>query len=314
MDCGTDLTAILWKTLQSTQIQRQLDQSHNLYDKPVEKLSPTKNTAHHYYLNNHRFRITNIDNDLRKIHKKKKNINSKKNNNVSDNLYLPTIRRLYNMIYECIISQKGSKDEIKQMIIKELLQDNKSSVEREYHQSYSDLMNLGNYMDIRKSKSAVFYIMSDFQIRRGFIYQHPIYSKIQGWLYDAVQLSITENLYLVYSTDIRGVNEWMNQLCSLINIHNLISTKLEEGGLNYTAILVHLAGIFSTRPLDSINRQGMSFPNNIIQKSTFENVRKLLSAANLTGTDNLSSFVSSTIACIPHKTGTNSFDVIISSQ
>ena len=28
---GTDVTALLWKTLQSSQIQNQLDQSHNVY-------------------------------------------------------------------------------------------------------------------------------------------------------------------------------------------------------------------------------------------------------------------------------------------
>ena len=175
----------------------------------------------------------------------------------------------------------------------------------------TNLSNLGNFIDLRKCKNTVYYVLSDFVIRKGTIHPHVIYNNVPGWLYDAVNKSMeTEpRLHLIYSTDMRGVNEWLGQLCSLINLHNLFAADLEANQkLNCSAILIHLAGLLSNHPLNSINRQGMSFPDSILQKSTFENVNKCL--ADIHGRDNLSSFVSSTLACVPHKTGTNSFDLI----
>lgn len=308
---GTDLTAIIWKTLQSTQIQTQLDQSHNLYDIEKLQLQNTRKNKFNYYCDNYEFRVADIDKQLRKIKSalgQKREMVRKKRKicNVNlDNLYLPKIRTLYNKIYDILSSDK----EVKDIIIKDLLETptlntdgQKSAVDSVW------LANLGNYMDVRKNKEWVSYILSDMIPRQGVIHPHPIYNKIPGWLFDAIGLS-KDKLFLIYSTDMRGVNEWMGQLCSLINLHNLLSVNLEaQQGLNCTAILIHLAGILSTRPLNSINRQGMSFPESILQKSTFENVKKFLS--NVNGSDNLCSFVSSTIACLPHKTGTNSFDLI----
>ena len=312
---GTDLTAVIWKTLQSTQIQTQLDQSHNLYD--IEKLQTKDDTSSksRYYFDNYGFKIANIDDELQKIkgatiRKSKIMKKAKKKKNTSlENLYLPKIRTIYNEIYKSVSSDKNN---IKDIIIEELLETPNFNTDNQKSMVDSTwLANLGNYIDIRKNKTWVSYILSDFIPRQGVIYPHPIYNNIPGWLFDAMKISKEKKLFLIYSTDIRGVNEWMGQLCSLINIHNLLSANLEtEQNLNCTAILIHLAGILSTRSLNSINRQGMSFPNSILQKSTFENVKRFLS--NVHGSDNLSSFVSSTIACVPHKTGTNAFDLLYS--
>ena len=82
--------------------------------------------------------------------------------------------------------------------------------------------------------------------------------------------------------------------------------------MNYTAVLIHLAGILTETQLNPINRQGIKFPSSIIQKTTFENVKKqlLIAAQNDENYDNLCNFISPTITCIPHKTGTNSFNII----
>lgn len=314
---GTDLTAVIWKTLQSTQIQTQLDQSHNLYD--IQKSQTEDDTANksNYYFDTCGFKIANIDNELLKIKnatiRKNKTMKKGKKRNFTphENLYLPKIRKIYNSIYNSI-SSKNKNDNINDIIIQELLESPNLNIDNQTSMVDSAwLANLGNYMDIRKNKTWVTYILSDFIPRQGVIYPHPIYNKLPGWLFDAINISKEKKLFLLYSTDIRGVNEWMGQLSSLINIHNLLSVNLEaEQGMNCTAILIHLAGILSTRSLNSINRQGMSFPNSILQKSTFENVKKFLS--NVNGSDNLCSFISSTIACVPHKTGTNSFDLILS--
>ena len=168
--------------------------------------------------------------------------------------------------------------------------------------------NITNFIDLRKNKKWVLYMLSDNIKRYGTIQSHIIYNKVPGWLIDAIQISYRKNLHLVYSTDIRGVNEWMGQTCSLINLHHLFSLYLERNNINYTIILLHLAGILSSKTLNPINRQGMHFSENILQKCTFENVKNMLSQAS--GCDNLSSFISSTLMCVPHKSGTNYFDLL----
>lgn len=316
---GTDLTAVIWKTLQSTQIQTQLDQSHNLYD--IEKLQTENSRNKDKFKNYHSdydYVMADIDKDLTKIKEtsKKRRDHSIR---VLENLYLPKIRNVYNQIYSILSSRSMetkemkslSELEIKNVIFDALLQS--PTLNEDNQRSVIDsawLANLGNFMDIRKNKEWVSYVLSDFVPRQGPIHPHPIYNNIPGWLFDAVQISGEKKLSLIYATDMRGVSEWMGQFCSLINLHNLFSVNLEnQQDLNCTAILIHLVGILSTRPLNSINRQGMYFPDNVLQKTTFENVKNLLSKVN--GSDNLSSFISSTIACLPHKTGTNSFDLSV---
>ena len=285
---GTDLTAIIWKTLQSTQIQTQLDQSHNLYE--IQKLGNIpENTKLRYYSDNYDFRIANIDKDLRKINNARNGAirvvkRTKRSNSNIENGYLNKMRNLFHKIYDILLNTKSLDLELIKNTIREDLVETPTLRDDPVgtQQDLGWLANLANYTDVRKNKEWVRYILSDFIPREGLIHPHPIFNKIPGWLFDAIQISNRQpedkKLFIIYSTDIRGINEWMGQLCSLINIHNLLSVNLEaQQGLNCTAILVHLAGILSTRPLNSINRQGMSFPDSILQKTTFENVKKFLS-------------------------------------
>ena len=156
-------------------------------------------------------------------------------------------------------------------------------------------------------------MLNDFKLRRGWVYPHFVYNMMPYWLYDALIIANNENLFLIFSTDMRSVDIWLGQLCSIINIHNLLSVKLEsKQGVNCTAILVHLVGILSTKSLSSINRSGMNYPKSILQITTFENIKKLLS--NVNGFDDCSSFISSMIVCRPYRLGTNSFDIISSQK
>ena len=170
--------------------------------------------------------------------------------------------------------------------------------------------NLTSFIDLRKSKQWVLYLLSDNVPRIGTIYPHFIFNKIPGWLFDAARIASVNNLSLIYSTDMRGVCEWMGQLCHLINLHYMFHINLErQNKLNYTVILIHLAGLLTKQKINPINRQGMSFQSSILQSTTFENVRKQLS--NASGCDNLSNSISATLMCIPRRTGTNSFNVVI---
>ena len=90
-------------------------------------------------------------------------------------------------------------------------------------------------------------------------------------------------------------------------VHLLSLIEINQN-TNYTALLLHIAGILSTNTLNPINRQGMLFSKNVLQKCTFENVKRLLSKAQ--DSDNLSSFISSTLLCVPQKSGTNAFDLL----
>ena len=188
---------------------------------------------------------------------------------------------------------------------------NNSDDDDEYRTFINDtenlFSNLTSFIDVRKSKKWVKYLLSDKIPRFGTVQPHFVFNKIPGWLYDAIQISWDRDLYLIYATDMRGVNEWMGQLCNLCNLHNLLSVRMERHH-NCTAILIHLAGLLTRTTMNPINRQGMTYPQSVLQKTTFENVKKLLS--NARDSDNMSSFISSTMMCIPHKTGTNAFNIL----
>ena len=168
--------------------------------------------------------------------------------------------------------------------------------------------NITNFIDLRKNKKWVLYCLSDNIVRYGAIEPHIIFNKIPAWLVDALQIAFHSRLHLFYSTDIRGVNQWLGQFCSLINLHNLLNLNSQHNNINYTALLLHTAGLLSTNTLNAINRQGMLFSENGLQKSTFENVKRKLS--NVKDTDNLSSFISLSLMCLPQKSGTNFFDLV----
>ena len=110
---------------------------------------------------------------------------------------------------------------------------------------------------------------------------------------------------------------WFGHLTSLINLSNLLYLRVEKGNpdINATLILLHLCGIFTKNMSDPINRQGMKFPCNVLQRTTFENVKNQLlkTAKKKIFYDNLTSFISSTIMCVPRGTGTNSFNILMTS-
>ena len=268
----------------------------------------TTETEHFSSLSDNIKDLLKDDGDREKIKVINNNNNNNNNKNLSGKIY-NTVKKIIFKLPTVMVATNNSLfgEEIEKEFKEPVYEQEKLSREV----VAASLSNLGNFIDLRKCKNTVYYVLSDFVIRKGTIHPHVIYNNVPGWLYDAVNKSTeTEpRLHLIYSTDMRGVNEWLGQLCSLINLHNSFAADLEANQkLNCSAILIHLAGLLSNHRLNSINRQGMSFPDSVLQKSTFENVNKCL--AVIQGGDNLSSFVSSTLACVPHKTGTNSFDLI----
>ena len=344
LEPGTDVTALIWKTLQSSQIQKQLDQSHNMYhhtiindDKNINENGI--NPPHNENQNNTYF--TNINKNILRDNKKhlskekfkflsrhtnkiiknidvidsanKSIINSDNNNNNHKNksIYLHKLKRL---IYNIKTNTKLKKTLISEFIKNPITPFNYSTKIKQI--DIDDLTNLKNFntninnlIDLRKNKKWVLYLLSDKIPRYGTIQNHIIFNKVPGWLIDAIQIANKKKLFLIYSTDIRGVNEWLGQFISMINLHHLLSLNEVNKDTNYTALFLHLAGILSINRLNPINRQGMFFSKNVLQKCTFENVKRLLSKAH--DSDNLSSFISSTLMCVPQKSGTNAFDLII---
>ena len=191
--------------------------------------------------------------------------------------------------------------------------------------------NINSLIDIRRSKKWVKYVLSDNIERYGTMESHFIYNKLPGWLFDAARLCYpsekdndnnNNTLSLVYSTDMRGVQLWMGQLCSLINLHNLIAATIEKkrddddnnnNNINYTVILMHLAGLLSKSPLNPINRQGMTFPGSILQTTMFENVKKQMTS-HLQGDDNLTNSISCALTCTHPPTGTKIFNMLSSNH
>lgn len=374
IEAGTDVTALIWKTLQSSQIQRQLDQSHNIYynddasaiedekmkfscsGSKIEKIDNyNDNSNKKNIMNDNRKILTdemfnylsqysdviirNIDDDSNSLNNTTTStITGTTTNNNNKNVYFDRLHKLYldnYSDYDCNDGSKKCKDKIKiavrQQIFQLFLQTPLTPFNYSFSSSpsepitggatakdyYEELINIknfhtniNNFIDLRKNKKWVLYVLSDNVERYGTMQPHIIFNKMPGWLFDALQIAYKKNLFLKYSTDLRGVNEWLGQFCSLINLHNLLALNEINPTINYTALLLHLAGILSTSRLNPINRQGMLFSNNVLQKCTFENVKKLLTKAR--DKDDLSSFISSTLLCIPQKTGTNAFDLISS--
>lgn len=327
---GTDITALTWKGLQSVQIQKQLDKSHNLYnfdnndnknnnennhDKNKKSLTKSQSISSSFinlpkniffYLLPYKNQIIlNIDDD----NDYKNNHDNNKNSN--DNTYF---NQLYSVLSTCS-SLNENNQKIQELVIDSFI-NNPTIPQYINTKAENDILlnvqnyysNITNFIDLRKNKKWVQYCLSDNVIRYGAVEPHIIFNKMPAWLVDALQIAFRLKLYLLYSTDIRGVNQWLGQTCSLINLHNLLNLNSKHNDINYTALLIHTAGLLSTNTLNSINRQGMSFPENALQKSTFENVKRKLS--NVKNVDNLSSFISLSLMCLPQKSGTNFFDLI----
>ena len=341
IEAGTDLTALIWKSLQSSQIQKQLDQSHNMYTFNHTNDSNNKDKKENYNNDIVTDNATNNDNstllnnlptnlflyllpyknqiiqNIDEMYPDNNNINNNNNNNNknNNNYYYNDLYNLYsyfNNINNEDIKRKILKSKIISAFVKNpinLLTQSylweKEMERNELFEVQNYFCNINNFIDLRKNRKYVIYCLSDNVERCGLIEPHIIFNKMPIWLVDALQYAYDNNLYLVYSTDIRGVNQWMGQLCSLINIHNLLN--MNENNSNNTALLLHIAGILSLNSLNAINRQGMWFSNNVLQRCTFENIKKLLS--NVSDCDDLSSFISTSLMCLPQKSGTNYFDL-----
>ena len=175
---------------------------------------------------------------------------------------------------------------------------------------------VAHFIDNRKIKLFVRYMLSDGLERYGIVLGHPVFPGLPMWIFDACRL-VAENpkLYLLYSTDTRNVSKWFGHLVSLTNMSNLLYLKIERDNpeINTTLIFLHLVGIFTHNMNDPINRQGMKYQGNILQRTTFENVKNQLSkmAKSRADFDTLNNFISSTTMCVPRPTGTNSFGIVI---
>lgn len=174
---------------------------------------------------------------------------------------------------------------------------------------------MAHFIDFRKSKLFVEYMLSDGLKRFGLTINHLIYPGIPMWLLDVSSIiNKHPDLYLIYSTDTRTVDKFLGHVTSIVNLSNLLYIKLEQPAKsNASLILLHLMGIFTADTYNPINRQGIKFPCSVLQKTTFENVKNQLSKlANENRLyDTLTNFISSTIIGVPRATGTNCFNLVI---
>lgn len=171
---------------------------------------------------------------------------------------------------------------------------------------------LTNLCELRRAKVWCKYMLTDGIIRYGCIQKHPLYNGCPGWLMDILELRRRgRNLALLWCTDIRGVNDHMGSVCSLINLHHLFQRIERVHGDNFTALLAHLT-VLSTAALNPINRRGLKYPSSSISSRTFENVRRsLLRKCNNNETDTLVSYFTRIMMVMPHKIGTNFMDLVI---
>lgn len=316
---GFDIAASLWKIIQQTCIQNQLDSTHDMY-----KNLKTKTTM---CLSND-MTITNNDNNNIII----KNL---------DHLHFPSSKlstikpfitsKLYSInksIYTSLLNLLKLEKNLNENFIKLILLDtpfdpsviwgknNKDDYDSIFKRDislYSNLSSNGvnNLIDLRMSKVWVEYMMSDGIIRYSTLHPHPIYNACPGWLIDVINIQMSNlDISLIYCTDIRGVNLFLGQLCSLINLHNLFR-KFETSKTNYTAILLQMT-VLSNESLNPINRRGNKFPGNAIASRSFEDIKRYLLATQKLNiiSDNLHSFVSRLTTCLPPQVGTNFFNII----
>lgn len=167
-------------------------------------------------------------------------------------------------------------------------------------------------LDLRKSKVWVKYMMSDNVVRCGTIQKHPVYTSLPGWLVDVLRLRRYKRLTLVWCTDLRGVDQYLGSLCSVINLHHLLRRLERQNGDNYTAILLQMT-VLSTHSLNPVNRRGFKYPACGMTACTFEDVRRSLlkTQKNEARYDALEAPFTRIICAIPHKVGTNFFDVVV---
>ena len=347
-DAGTDISAIFWKKCQNVQLQKQLDQSHNIANKNNNSGNLINKTKKKTFENiksskiikrkNNEYKLkllkrSNIDLYFKERKKKKRLIKKKKvmphykrfNRKFSQIKFLLIFKYILKIYRSCVRDLRNKKSDNNELVVrrnikKYLINNNYMSYSRKDKIFQSDMFNIFSYIahfiDCRKCKIYVRYMLSDGIERIGIILGHPIFPAIPLWIFDVIRLLIkNDQLYLIYSTDTRNVAKWFGHFTSLVNLSNLLYLMIERGNseLNTTLILLHLGGIFTKNLTDPINRQGMKFPCNVLQKTTFENVKNQLLKISKEKklVDNLSSFISSTIMCVPRGTGTNSFNLML---
>lgn len=173
---------------------------------------------------------------------------------------------------------------------------------------------VGNLVELRRVKEWAKYMLSDGVVRYGTVHRHPLYNACPGWLVDVLhRRREAPELALVWCTDVRGVDHHLGGTCSLINLHHLFR-RLERGGKsNFTAIVAHLT-VLSTAALNPINRRGMKYPASGVTARTFEDVKRSLESTRTAKEeirDDLEAFLTRIMLVLPHRVGTNSFDVMM---
>ena len=348
-EIGTDISAIFWKKCQNVQLQKQLDQSHNIANRGLDKIKTYNKESSKdkkKYINELKIlKRVNIDSYFKakrkKFKKKKRGFGNSRHKRsyrkfsqvkffIIFHYFLKIYHRCARELKKSKTSNKNNKDNdnvnantasiIHKNIFKYLINNNYMSYDKKDKIFQNDMYNIFSYIahfiDCRKCKIYVRYMLSDGIERVGIILGHPIFPSIPLWIFDVLRLLFENNqLYLIYSTDTRNVAKWFGHLTSLVNLSNLLYLMIERGNsdLNASLILLHLGGIFTKNLTDPINRQGMKYPCNVLQKTTFENVKNQLLKVSKEKklVDNLSSFISATIMCIPRGTGTNSFNLTL---
>ena len=338
-EAGTDISAIAWKSLQQPQIQSQLDKPHNFNNnnnnnnkKPNEskylrKRDTTKSR------DSSLLKLINVDSYLAEKKKRKASKNTKRqqqvdldyryyNSELKNSLLYKYVYLIYEMMrdekelnFNKYILREDEDLEIPVNMAEFILgpdYKNKRLFKIDVCEIFSSM---AHFIDFRKSKIFVEYMLSDGVKRFGLTVNHLIFPAIPMWLFDACSLvSKDPSLYLIYSTDIRSVNAFLGHITSIVNLSNLLFLKIEQQNtkINATLILIHLTGIFTPDKYNPINRQGIRFPCSTLQRITFENVKNnmIKAAKEKRVYDNLFSFISSTIVGIPRVTGTNSFNLI----
>ena len=335
-EAGTDISAIAWKSLQQPQIQSQLDKPHNCNNnnnnnnkesKYVRKNDKASRSMGSLSL----LKLINMDSYLSEKKKKRKaskNTYAKRQVDLDYRYYNSEMKNslLYKYVYLIYKMMRDEKVDVKKYILHEDEREipvnmaefilgpdynNKRLFKNDVNEIFSSM---AHFIDFRKSKVFVEYMLSDGIKRFGLTVNHLIFPAIPMWLFDACSLvSKDPSLYLLYSTDIRSVNIFLGHISSIVNLSNLLFSKIEQNkNINATLILIHLVGIFTPDKYNPINRQGIKFPCNTLQRITFENVKNnmIKVAKEKRVYDNLSSFISSTIFGIPRVTGTNAFNLI----
>lgn len=283
---GSDITASTWQVIQHSTIQHQLNSTHDMYRQFTSMPIPARSGC----------------------------VSAKKTKR-SINPYDPALRTL----------TEGDPREpsVCQMFLRRYTPLPPGEGDDDYAPFRKDVdifdKSVTNLSELRRPRRWCKYAMSDGIIRFGCIQKHPLYKCIPGWLVDAINVRTRKGTALLWCTDVRGVNLYLGSVCSLINLHHLFQRIESVNHDNFTTILAHLT-VLSTVPLNPINRRGMKYPNNAISARTFEDVkRSLLQLSRTTKRDNnnkdlldsLDTFFARLMMVMPHKIGTNSFDLII---